>query len=170
MLVLAGIVSLALAVVPLPTADGTTLAVMPSTAVVLPSEGTFGTKSLVLYGRVGGDPPGDGALGCDVTSDTGHDVGLKVSALAAFGAGRRAVDGLELEPLATVTGFVKGWLFTCTGPAATTSQPLYLLGERRRPIPRAVAASFGVTSLALGAGGLAVGRRRPRPVGEGPGR
>lgn len=159
MLLLGGLISLTLAVFPVRTGSATQLPVPADTAVVLPAVGMFGLD-LVLYGRwTGEDRPGDGALGCDVTTPEGDDVGLKVSTLRALGAGDRRVGDDVLTPLATVQGFDTGWLFTCTGQAADAAQPMYLLGERRPVISRPIIASFGVMCLALGAGGLAVARR-----------
>lgn len=165
MLLVGGTVSLVLAVVPLRSGDGTRLRVPPDTPVRLPSSGPFGT-TLVLVGRTGGERPADSELGCNVTTADGHDVGMKVSTLAALGAGERTVGGQVLTPLATVKDFDGGFVLTCSGPAAAAAQPLYLLGDRRRAVPGGVLAGFGVTCLVLGTVALAVGRR---PSGGPPG-
>lgn len=165
MLVLGGTVGVVLAVVPLGTGADVRLRVPPGSAVPLPSSGLFATSGLVLYGRPGGaERPDDGDLGCDVTTEDGSDVGLKVSSLRALRSGERVVGGETLTPLATVRDFEGGWLFSCAGPAATTAQPLYLLAEGRRPVPRSVAAAFGVTGLVLGAAALAVAGRTGGPA------
>lgn len=158
MLLLGSLASFAFAVAPLRVGKDVRLRVPAATAVALPSGGLFGT-TLLLYGRAGGERPGDQALGCDVTNQSGDDMGRKVFTLAALGAEDRTVDGTALQALATVDEFDGGWLLTCSGPAAISAQPLYLLGEERRPIPRPVIASFGLVCLALGAGGLALARR-----------
>lgn len=158
MLLLGGVISLVLAVAPLRSGRATAIPVPAGTAVRLPAPGLF-ASTLVLYGRTDGERPTDAALGCNVTAADGEDVGLKVFTLRALGAGQRVVGEETLTPVATVADFSEGFLLTCAGPAATTAQPLFLLEERRRPIPAGAIAAFGVLCLALGAGGLVVARR-----------
>ncbi len=154
-LVVAGLACLVLAVVPLDTGSGgQPTPVEPDTGVALPAPGSFG-RSLVLYGATGGARPDPGELGCVVTGPSGAPVPTAVDTLAALGAGERTVSGVTLTPLATVRSSTRSSL-RCSGPIARSAQPLYLLGERRRPVPRLLVASFGVAALGLGAAALAV--------------
>lgn len=148
-----------LAVVPLRTGGDTRLPVVPGRAVDLPSPGFLG-RTMVLVGRDPGDRlPDEGDLGCQVTDARGRDPGgVKLSVLGALGAADRDVDGRVLTPLAEVDGFGDGWQLTCTGPAATSLQPLYLLDSTERAVPRAVAIGFAFTSFVAAVVFWAVGR------------
>lgn len=158
MLLLGGVLSLILAVVPIRTGTETTLTVHPDVAVPLPPSGAFDAATLVLYGRSARDPS-ERELRCEVTTADGRETGgIKVSTLAAFRVSERTVDGQTLTPLAVVSDYTEGWLFTCTGPLARAAQPLYLVGERTRLVPPGVIAPFGVLCLALGAGALMLAR------------
>jgi len=121
----------------------------------------FSTDEVVLYGRSGDERPGDRALGCSVTDPDGNDMGRKVYTfiMAALGPGDRTVGNEKLVALAEVTKYEGGWLFRCTGPAARTAQPLYLLSDNRRIVPPLVVAPFGLMCLALGAGALLLARQ-----------
>ena len=161
MLLLGGVLSLILAVVPIHTGTDTTLAVQPDVAVQLPPSGAFSAATLVLYGRAARDPS-ERDLRCDVTTADGRETGgIKVSTLAAFRVGERTVDGQTLTPLAVVRDYTEGWLFRCTGPLARAAQPLYLGGDRTRLLPPGVIAPFGLLCLALGFGALMLVRRDP---------
>ena len=167
---IAGLACLVLAVVPLSSGGGRPIAVPPDTAVPLPDPGLFFDVSAVLYGAVAeSEPrPDERDLGCVRTGRDARPMRIGVDTLAALEAGDRTVSGTALTPLATVK-LSKGSTLTCSGPVARSAQPLYLLRDSRRPVPRALAAAFGAVALVMGGAALAVLRTHGRgrsPLGS----
>ncbi len=160
MLLLGGVLSLILAVVPIHTGTDTRLAVQPDVAVQLPPSGAFRAVTLVLFGRSARDPSGRD-LRCEVTTADGRETGGITDHRQR--CQRLAVDRTFTDPEGRqgehLSDFTEGWLFTCTGPLARTAQPLYLLGDRTRLIPPGVIAPFGLLCLALGFGALMLAGR-----------
>ena len=169
-LVIAGLACLVLAVVPLGSGGGLPIPVPPDTAVPLPDPGLFFDVSAVLYGAVeeSGPRPDERDLGCMRTGRDARPIRMAVDTLAALEVGVRTISGNALTPLATVK-LSEDSTLTCSGPVSRSAQPLYLLRDARRPVPRALAAALGAVALAMGGGALAVLRSHGRgrsPLGS----
>lgn len=159
--VIGGIALLMLAVVRLESGGGNRpIPVPPDTAVPIPEPGFFG-GSMVLYGVAGDARPDLSDLGCVLSGPWGSDKNRRLNTLGALGAGRRTVSGTALTPLATVRLRDDSTL-SCSGPAARSGQPFYLLEERRRAVPRPLAMVFGLQCLVMGVSALALLRHRRR--------
>ena len=157
LLLIGGSILLGFAFVPVGTGGGAPLPVPLDAPVRLPSPGLFGS-TLVLYGRSDGRPLAffDQARACKVNGADGRSVGSKFSSLDVVGKDQRRIGPDTLSPLATVRGFPTGSVMTCSGPAVRAAQPLYLIKEGRRPIPRALAVTGAALVILLGAGALAL--------------
>ncbi len=136
----------------------------------LPDPGLFFDVSAVLYGGVeeSRPRPDERDLGCVLTGRDARPIPMGVDTLAALEVGDRTISGDALTPLATVT-LSEGSTLTCSGPVARSAQPLYLLRDARRPVPRALAAAFGAVALVMGGGALAMLRGHGRgrsPLGS----
>lgn len=153
-----------LAVVRLESTGGETPIPVPADSTVpLPEAGPFG-GSMVLYGATGGARPDHGELGCELTGPFATQKFSGVDTLGGLGAGDRTVGGTRLTPLATIE-LLEGSRLVCSGPVARSGQPLYLLPEGRRSVPRPLAIVFGLQCLVMGVGALALLRHRRRRVG-----
>lgn len=151
LMIIGGLIAIVMASLPYGARRNLLIPVKAGVPVTLPSSGVFSSLDLVLYGRADADRlPSDRELGCDVTSADGHDVGLNVSTLAALEAGKRTIGSDMLTPLTTVSSFAGGDVLTCSGPAARAAQPLYLVKDRRSPVPRLFVAAFGVFIIFFG--------------------
>lgn len=146
---------------------------LPAAArVVVPDLG-FGQK-LVIVGELGGRERVDVAedLGCTAFGDTGHELSvLGVDELGVSSSDPTVtVDGQVLAPLAALSGRVRS--LSCTGPATTSAQPLYLVSQDADLAP--IRLTFGFAAvlflcMAPIAFGFSLIRRPRSPGGPPPG-
>ncbi len=169
-LVIAGLVCLVLAVVPLGTGGGRPIPVPPDTAVPLPDRGLFFDVSAVLYRAVpeSGPRPDERDLGCVRTGRDARPARMGVDILAALEVGDRTISGNALTPLATVK-LSEGSTLTCSGPSPDRRSPSIGSampdGESPGPSPP----RSGAVALVMGGGALAVLRGHGRgrsPLGS----
>lgn len=160
-LVLAGLIALVFAARPPGSVSGRApVAVQAGQAVHLPRPALFGA-GLTLYGTVesGADAPSARDLGCTVTKPGG--VRGYVGGMAWVDHKPQTVRGQSLTAMVSISRYPTGSTLTCDGDAASTVEPMYLLGGGLDTgLMRVMLVGFAVVALVVGA--VAVIVLRPR--------
>lgn len=159
-LVLLGLASLTLGLSGWPRSwTGAQIALAPGSRAEIPTRAAFG-GTVALYGTLQADrTPSPDELGCTVTGRSGPLAGaLSQENLDALD--RLVIHDTAVLPLLQVVHGAGTTTLSCTGPAATGSQPMYLV-SRAGAGAMVPMAAFSLATLALVLGSAGVVTLRP---------
>ena len=139
---------------------GEQIPLAPGARVDIPTQAAFG-GTVALYGTPSADrTPAPTELGCLVTGPSGRPLAGALSQRHLESLDRLVIHDTAVLPLLQIVEGPGDASLTCTGPAATGSQPMYLV-SRAGAGAMVPMAAFSLATLALVLGSAGVLTLRP---------